>query len=107
MELPEELKAQMGDGNPDKPYTKHELVLAYINRNKEVTVDELLVYLWAMTGKVTRRSYMHMVLKRLRDRNEIESEQFAKGKSSVYRITEQGAKDARPFKPAGVEAFAK
>lgn len=100
LELPEELKAQMGDGNPDRPYSKHDLVLCYIAHNKEVTADELLVYLWAQTGKVTLRSYLHTVLKRLRDKKVIDSQQFAKGKSSTYTITPSGEKEARPFVPA-------
>ena len=97
MELPAALKAQMGAGNPDRPYTKHEYVLSHIVRNHETTVDTLLIYLWAVTGEVTRRSYLHTVLKRLRDSGLIESTQFAQGKSSSYRATEKGRKQARPF----------
>ena len=106
MQLPEELKQQMGDGNPDRKYTKHDYVLSYINHNEEVTVDELLVYLWAQTGEVTLRSYLHTVLKRLRDRGLIASTQFGKGKSSVYRIVGAGSAEARPFVPARSEPFA-
>lgn len=104
MELPAALKAQMGTGNPDRPYTKHEYVLSYIVRNHETTVDEMLIYLWAISGEVTGRGYLHTVLKRLRDTNLIESTQYALGKSSTYRATEHGRKAARPFmevKPRG------
>lgn len=100
IELPEELKAQMGDGNPDRGYSKHDFVLSYINKNREVTVDELLVYLWLTHDKtVTARSYLHSILKRLRDQGLIKSTQFAKGKSSTYTITTSGESAARPFIP--------
>ena len=100
--LPEALKQQMGDHNPDKAYTKRDYVLSYIVRNGEAVVDELLVYLWHMTGEVTSRSYLHGMLKSLRDDDRIESTQFGQGKSSTYRATSAGEDKARPFKGVNV-----
>jgi len=75
-DLPPELAEQLV-GRTE--HNTHDLTMAYMNERGPATIDELLVYLYRVTGKVTSRDYMYQVLKRLRDRNliariELESE---------------------------------
>ena len=100
-DLPEKLKEQLGDLNPDKDYTTADYLLSFIVHIDEAMVDAMLVYLWRVTGKITIRTYVHARLKKLRDEGLIESTQYARGKSTTYRPTPAGEAAARPYVEVG------
>ena len=95
--IPKELKTQLAKSAGPQEYTKHDLVLAYLNKHGEASIDDLLVYLWVISGAVTERGYLHTVVKRLRDRGRISSQSFAEGKTTKYFITDIGRAAARPY----------
>jgi len=70
--LPPELLAQMEKPKDTIRKDTHTLCLVYVNECGPATVDELLVYVWKITGKVASRDYIYHVLHRLRTRKHLE-----------------------------------
>jgi hypothetical protein len=73
-------------------FNTHDLSLAYMEERGPATVDELLVYLWQVTHKVTSREYMYHVLKRLRDRGLIERVELESETVVRHMLTTAGEK---------------
>lgn len=98
MSLPKELQDQLGGKEkPDRPYNTHDLALSYIANNDGVTANDLLIYLWAMTKKVTSRNYLYHVLRRLRNRGLIETTNRSIPLRAKHICTPKGFTNARPF----------
>ena len=100
-DLPKELTDQMGGDpyrDPDRKYTATDLVLTYIaNQPDGVLTNDLLVYLWEQTGKVTSRAYLYHILVTLRKRGQIYTQDMsAPGKARSF-IDEAGRDAARPL----------
>lgn len=70
--LPPDLLSQMEKPKDKIKKDAHTLALVYIDECGPSTIDELLVYIWKLTGKVKSRDYMHHVMLRLRNRGHIE-----------------------------------
>jgi len=70
--LPADLLAEMTKPRDKRAPTAHSLALVYCDHCGPATVDELLVYIWNVTGEAKTRDYLYHVLKRLRDRGYLE-----------------------------------
>lgn len=105
MNMPEELQKQLSGKPPDpnRPYNAHDLVLCYVCRNNGATANDLLVYLWAVTGKVTTRGYLYHILSRLRRRGHIVTKDMSAPMKANHWPTSRGAKASRPFKGVSSE----
>lgn len=106
---PEELKKQLGKRkypDPEREYTAHDLVLAYIahhttcNKPDGVAASDLTVYLWEKTGKVTSRGYVYRILTTLRQRGHITTTNSHKPGMARNFSTALGRTTARPHKEA-------
>lgn len=107
-DLPKELKKQMGGvefRDPDRPYTTHDLVLSYISyhtapplKSRGVSANDLLEYVWLMTGKVASRGYIYRVLTTLRQRGHITTKGSHKPGKARNFSTGLGRHEARPYK---------
>jgi len=104
--LPPELLAQM-----EKPKNKirkdaHTLTLVYIEHNGPATVDEILVYIWRLTGDVKSRDYIYHILQRLRDRKVLERIELESETVVRHMLTPTGEafvkeNDLKYFTPEG------
>ena len=97
--LPDKLLKQMSSvPRPDRPYTLHDLVLSYIAAHPDgANANDLLVYLWESTGKVTVRAYVYQTIFRLRKRGVITTKNSGVPNKARNYITARGAREARPF----------
>ena len=100
-DLPKELQKEMGGDqyrDPARKYTAQDLVLAYIAATPDgVLTNDLLVYLWEMTGKVTSRAYLYHILVTLRKRNHIYTQDMSSPGKARSFIEGEGRDAARPL----------
>ena len=90
--LPPELLAQMKKPKNKLRKDAHTLTLVYINERGPATVDELLVYMWKLTGEVKSRDYVYHVLMRLRKRGHLERIELESEVVVRHLLTEAGEK---------------
>lgn len=88
--LPPELLAQMEKPKFKNRKDAHALCLAYCDQFGPATVDELLLYIWKITGTVKSRDYMYHMLKRLRDRGHLERLELESEKIIRHILTPDG-----------------
>lgn len=88
--LPPELLAQMEKPKVRVKKDAHTLVIVYIEHTGPATVDELLVYIWRITGEVKSRDYLYHVLNRLRNRQVIERVELESESVVRHMLTPEG-----------------
>ncbi len=98
-DLPDTLLDQMGGKTNDtRPYTSHDLVLSYVAAHPGgSTANDLLVYLWESTSKVTTRGYLYHILSRLRKAGVVLTRNPRSPVDAMHYATLQGANQARPY----------
>jgi len=97
--LPQELQQELGGvKTDDRKYTAKDLVLTYIAQKGEANANDLLIYLWSVTGKVTKRPYLYHILTSLRQGGFIYTENSSIPNKATNCITLTGLDAARPYK---------
>ena len=100
-DLPKELTDQLGGEpyrDPARKYTATDLVLSYIASTPDgVLTNDLLLYLWEQTGKVTSRAYLYHILVILRKRGFIYTQDMSKPGKARSFIEGAGRDAARPL----------
>ena len=97
-QLPDELQKEMtGNVNEEQRYTTHDYVLSYVGSKDGSKSNDMLAYLYAVSGKVTTRGYLYHVIIRLRKRGLITTKNRQVPGKATHFITFAGMKKARPF----------
>ena len=103
-DLPKERATHIWSGrryherNPDRKYTKLDLVLSYIaNTPDGVLTSDLIAYLWEATGEMTSRAYLYHILVTLRKRCHIYTLDMSKPGLARNFIEGEGRDAARPL----------
>ena len=95
--MPAELEKELGGTGEENRYTTHDYVLSYIAEHDGCKANDLLVYLYAVSGKATSRGYLYHVIIRLRKRNWISTKHRQVPGKATHFITFTGIKEARPY----------
>ena len=96
-ELPEELRKELAYCGASK-YTARDCALAYLaSAGDRVTTNDMLIYVYKVTGHVVKRSYLYQMLYRMRKLGLIEHSKPLANGHKTFRITPDGALVARPY----------
>ena len=99
-ELPKELLKELAyyDG-PGKEYSARDLVISYMaNAGRGVSTNELITYVWRVSNKVIKRTYLYQMLYKLRKALIIvNGAPRLPDNVKTFKITSMGAEQAKPF----------
>ena len=102
-DLPVELVEALKGVAIDAPYTAKDSIMSFMAHHGKATVDDLMIYVYRMTGNVISRRYLYQALYLLRQDGLGEEGEFDDEHGKVFRLTELGRERARPYQHAEVE----
>lgn len=96
-DLPPELTKELKSVKTGDRYTMRDLALAYIAHHGFAPLDDIMVYIFRIRGKITSRGYMYQMMHRLRGDGLVQPAEKATPHNVVYRLTEAGEDEALPY----------
>lgn len=96
-DLPPELTKELKGVRTGDRYTMRDLAMCYISHHGHASLDEIMVYIFAIRNRITSRGYMYQLIHRLRSDGLVQSAEKATPHNVVYRLTPAGEEKALPY----------
>jgi DNA-binding PadR family transcriptional regulator len=95
--LPPELVANLKAFTTADGYSMRDLVLAYMGKFDEASLDDLMIYIYKVRNRVASRGYMYQLIYRLRRDGLVQALEKQTPHNVVYRLTTEGLERAPAF----------